>query len=127
MVGAPPSFLNSCLEPTAVCWSFLYSTPREIICGPGERRRLVKYAFASFWPRLLRERRSNDLFGAAIYEALRRLAITMLAEMGKFQVVERGYIDHMCAGPIGAAAAWLGMESAAAPVDRCARTFPAAA
>jgi asparagine synthase (glutamine-hydrolysing) len=73
---------------------FLYSIPREVVCGPGERRRLMRRAFSPFWPPLLRARKSKDLFGGAFYQALRPLALMMLAEIDKLQVIQRGYIDR---------------------------------
>ena len=73
--------------------SFLLSIPPEIVCGPNERRRLMRRAFSPFWPPALRQRGSKDSFAGVFYKALRPIATKLLPAVEKLQVVERGYID----------------------------------
>jgi asparagine synthase (glutamine-hydrolysing) len=73
--------------------SFVLSIPPEIVCGPGERRRLMRRAFSPFWPPALRTRRSKDSFAGVFYDALRPIARKLLSDVERLQVVERGYID----------------------------------
>ncbi len=73
--------------------TFLLSIPPEIVCGPGERRRLMRRAFYPFWPPPLRTRGSKDSFAGVFYKALQPIAKKLLPEIKRLQVVERGYID----------------------------------
>lgn len=73
--------------------SFLLSIPPEIICGPGDRRRLMRHAFSPFWPPALRTRRSKDVFDGLFYNALRPIAARLLPDVDTLHVVKRGYID----------------------------------
>jgi len=71
---------------------FMLSIPPEIVCGPGEPRRLMRRAFHGLWPPQLRRRRSKDGFAGTFLESLRPLAAALL-QRRSLQVVERGYID----------------------------------
>ena len=71
---------------------FLMSVPADVLCRPGEPRRLMRRALADFWPPKLRTRRSKSLFGAPQFEALKPLAARLLAER-RWHVVDRGWID----------------------------------
>jgi len=73
--------------------AYLSAIPSEILCGPGQRRRLMRRAFSPFWPPSLRVRGSKDSFGAVFYAALRPIATQMLSDLKRLKVVERGYID----------------------------------
>jgi len=72
---------------------FMLSIPADVICGPGEPRRLMRRAFQDLWPPDLRTRRSKDSFGGVMMDGLRPLAKKMAAAMPKLEVVERGYVD----------------------------------
>jgi asparagine synthase (glutamine-hydrolysing) len=72
---------------------FLMNVPAEILCRPGEPRRLMRSAFADLWPSKLRERRSKGSFSAPWQEAMRPIAHTLL-KTNRFQLVDRGVIDH---------------------------------
>lgn len=72
---------------------FLMSIPAEILCRPGEPRRLMRSAFADLWPRKLRDRRSKGSFSAPWQEALRQLARVLL-EAKQFHLVDRGVVDR---------------------------------
>ena len=73
--------------------TYLLSIPPEILCGPGEPRRLMRRAFRPFWPPELRRRGSKDSFGRVFLDALRPLAVDLLGDVDRLQVVERGYVD----------------------------------
>lgn len=72
---------------------YMMSIPPEIVCAPGEPRRLMRRALSPLWPPELRRRRSKDTFSTIFFEALRPLARLMLHEPGKLEVVERGYVE----------------------------------
>ena len=72
---------------------FLMSVPANILCRPGEPRRLMRAAFADYWPAKLRERRSKGVFNTPWQAALRPLAHT-LAEAKQLHVVERGFVER---------------------------------
>ena len=69
------------------------SVPANILCRPGEPRRLMRAAFADYWPAKLRERRSKGVFNTPWQAALRPLAHT-LAEAKQLHVVERGFVER---------------------------------
>jgi hypothetical protein len=72
---------------------FLMSVPADVLCRPGEPRRLMRSALADLWPPRLRKRRSKGLFQAPMREALRPLAINLLKGR-ELQLVERGFVDR---------------------------------
>jgi asparagine synthase (glutamine-hydrolysing) len=71
---------------------FLMTTPAEVLCRPGEPRRLMRSALSDLWPVRLRERRSKGGFGAPWQEALRPMARTLI-NATQLYVVDRGFID----------------------------------
>ena len=71
---------------------YLMSVPAQILCRPGEPRRLMRLAFADFWPSKLRERRSKGVFNIPWQTALRPLA-RMLLQSQRLQVVEREFVN----------------------------------
>lgn len=73
--------------------SFMSSIPADIVCRPGEPRRLMRRALQELWPQALRKRKSKDAFGGVYLESLSRLAKVLLIEKGSCQVVERGFVD----------------------------------
>ena len=71
---------------------FLTTVPADVLCRPGEPRRLMRSAFSEMWPLKLRGRRSKGLFNAPWQEALRPLARALLKDR-QLQVVERGFVN----------------------------------
>lgn len=71
---------------------FLMTVPANVLCRPGEPRRLMRSAFADLWPVKLRERRSKGLFNAPWQEALRPVARALL-KARQLNLVERGFVD----------------------------------
>ena len=72
---------------------FLMAVPADVLCRPGEPRRLMRSALSDLWPPALRRRRSKGLFHAPMREALRPLARDLL-QGPALQVVERGLVDR---------------------------------
>jgi asparagine synthase (glutamine-hydrolysing) len=72
---------------------YMLSIPADIVCRPGEPRRLMRRAFQGLWPPELRKRRSKDLFDSVFLESLRPIARSFLKAPRQLQVVERGYVD----------------------------------
>lgn len=71
---------------------FLVTVPADILCGPGQPRRLMRAALSDLWPLKLRERRSKGLFNLPWQEALRPIAAVLL-KTRQLHVVERGFVD----------------------------------
>jgi len=72
---------------------FLMSVPANVLCRPGEPRRLMRSALSDLWPQKLRERRSKGSFNSPWQEALRPLARSLL-KTKTFHSVERGFVDR---------------------------------
>lgn len=72
---------------------FLLSVPADVVCRPGEPRRLMRRALSTMWPRALRGRRSKSLFSSSYLKAFRPLAVKLLQER-RWRVVERGWVDR---------------------------------
>jgi asparagine synthase (glutamine-hydrolysing) len=71
---------------------FLFSVSSDVLCRPGEPRRLMRRALADLWPPRLRARRSKGLLGAPQFEALKPLAARLIAER-RWQVADRGWVN----------------------------------
>ena len=71
---------------------FLMTVPVDILCGPGEPRKLMRSALSDLWPAKLRMRRSKGLFNLPWQEALGPVART-LENAREFLLVERGFLD----------------------------------
>jgi hypothetical protein len=71
----------------------LMRLPARVLCTPGAPRRLMRRAFAEWWPEGLRTRRSKSLFAGPWIEALRPMAMRLLAAP-RLEVVERGWIER---------------------------------
>ena len=71
---------------------FLMTVPAEVLCRPGQPRRLMRSTLSDLWPLKLRLRRSKGLFNAPWQEALRPLA-RMLLQARQLHVVERRFVD----------------------------------
>ena len=74
-------------------FEFLLSVPADVVCRPGEPRRLMRRALSAMWPAALRGRRSKSLFGSPYLKAFRPLAVELL-QTRPWRVVERGWIDR---------------------------------
>ncbi len=72
---------------------FLMAVPTDVLCRPGEPRRLIRSALSDLWPLKLRARRSKGLFNLPWQEALRPLAGALLQDR-QLHVVERGFVDR---------------------------------
>ena len=72
---------------------FLMTVPADVLCQPGEPRRLMRCALADLWPIKLRNRRSKGLFNAPWQEALQPLAQVLLAAR-HLNLVELGFLDR---------------------------------
>lgn len=72
---------------------FLMTVPVEVLCRPGEPRRLMRSALSHLWPVKLQMRRSKGLFNLPWQAALTSLA-SVVMEAKELQVVERGYVDR---------------------------------
>ena len=71
---------------------FLMTVPADILCRPGEPRKLMRSALSDLWPRKVRERRSKGSFNAPWQEASRPLARALLSAT-TLRSVERGFVD----------------------------------
>jgi len=69
------------------------TVPVEVLCGPGEPRRLMRSAVSDLWPLKLRMRRSKGLFNLPWQEALMPLAHVLLSA-NQLHIVERGLVDR---------------------------------
>ena len=72
---------------------FLMAVPPNILCQPGEPRRLMRSALSDLWPLKLQTRRSKGLFNAPWQEALRPLAYALL-QSRQLHSAERGFVDR---------------------------------
>ena len=72
---------------------FLMAVPADVLCRPGEPRRLMRSALADLWPPKVRTRRSKGSFGTPWQEALRPLAGALLQDR-QLHVVESGFVDR---------------------------------
>lgn len=72
---------------------FMLALPGDVLCRPGEPRRLMRRALAELWPDRLRARRSKSLFGRPWIEALRPLAIGLL-QAPQWHVTARGWVHR---------------------------------
>ena len=72
---------------------FLMTVPANILCQPGEPRKLMRAALSDLWPLKLRERRSKGSFNAPWQEASRPVARALL-KAKKLHCVEHGFVDR---------------------------------
>jgi len=72
---------------------FLMSVPANVLCQPGEPRRLMRSALSDLWPSKLRARRSKGSFNAPWQGALRPVARALL-KTKTLHSVERGFVDR---------------------------------
>lgn len=72
---------------------FLMTIPANVLCRPGEPRRLMRAALSDLWPYKLRARRSKGSFNAPWQEASKPLA-RMLLKVKHLHSVEHGFVDR---------------------------------
>lgn len=72
---------------------FLMTIPTDVLCRPGEPRKLMRSAFSDLWPLKLRERRSKGSFNVPWQQALRPLARALL-NAKELHSVEREFVDR---------------------------------
>ena len=72
---------------------FLMAVPADVLCQPGEPRRLMRSAMSDLWSPKLQTRRSKGLFNTPWQEALRPLAHGLL-QLRKLHSVECGFVDR---------------------------------
>jgi asparagine synthase (glutamine-hydrolysing) len=72
---------------------FLMTVPADMLCRPGEPRRLMRSALSDLWPVKVRERRSKGMFNTPWQAALRPLARALL-HTRQLHVVERELVDR---------------------------------
>lgn len=68
------------------------TVPVDVLCAPGQPRKLMRSALSHLWPLKLQGRRSKGLFNAPWQEALAPIAAA-LKKCEELQVVECGYVD----------------------------------
>ena len=71
---------------------FLLTIPANMVCRPGEPRRLMRRALANLLPPRIVSRRSKALFNVPWLRALQPLASALLSS-NRRHVVERGWVD----------------------------------
>ena len=72
---------------------FLMSLPVDVLCRPGEPRRLMRSAFSHLWPPKLQQRRSKGLLNTPWQEGLIPLA-RILLKASRLHCVEHGFVDR---------------------------------
>jgi len=72
---------------------FLMTVPVDVLCRPGEPRRLMRSSLSHLWPVELQRRRSKALFNLPWQEALRPLA-GVLTKSKELHLVEHGFVDR---------------------------------
>ncbi len=72
---------------------FLMTVPANVLCRPGEPRRLMRSTFSDLWPNKLRERRSKGSFSAPWKESIRPIALRLLSAK-HLHVVDRNLVDR---------------------------------
>ena len=72
---------------------FVMTVPVDVLCGPGQPRKLMRSALSDLWPVKLRHRRSKGLFHVPSQESLRQLARILLNDR-ELHLVERGFVDR---------------------------------
>lgn len=72
---------------------FLMRVPVDMLCAPGEPRRLMRRALGHLLPRALRSRRSKSLFGGPMLQAFAPFAAALL-KTREWNVVARGWVDR---------------------------------
>jgi hypothetical protein len=72
---------------------FVMTVPLDVLCGPGQPRKLMRSALSDLWPVKLQRRRSKGLLHVPSQEAFRQLA-RILLNSGELHLVERGFVDR---------------------------------
>jgi asparagine synthase (glutamine-hydrolysing) len=72
---------------------FLMAVPPDVLCRPGEPRRLMRSALSDLWPAKLQARRSKGLFNVPWQEALKPMAHALLTAEHLY-LAEHGFVDR---------------------------------
>jgi hypothetical protein len=72
---------------------FMMTIPTDVVCRPGEPRRLMRSAFSNLLPNAVARRKSKGDYGAHFNRSLRPLAIELLKDVNGMQLVQRGWVD----------------------------------
>lgn len=72
---------------------FLLAIPPNVLCGPGEPRRLMRRAFRELLPPEVVQRRSKASFTGTFLQSLRPAARTLLERSRPLLLAEYGYVD----------------------------------
>jgi hypothetical protein len=72
---------------------FLMAVPPDVLCRPGEPRRLMRSALSDLWPAKLQARRSKGLFNVPWQEALKPMAQVLLTAEHLY-LAEHGFVDR---------------------------------
>jgi asparagine synthase (glutamine-hydrolysing) len=72
---------------------FLLAIPANILCGPGEQRRLHRRALRELLPREVLQRRSKASFSGTFLQSLRPAARALLEPSRPLLLAEHGYVD----------------------------------
>ncbi|HUP04012.1 MAG TPA: asparagine synthase-related protein, partial [Bryobacteraceae bacterium] len=67
--------------------------PPDVVCRPGEPRRLMRRAFADLLPTAILRRRSKAAFGGVYRQALRPMAAEALRDPAGLRCVEFGFAE----------------------------------
>jgi asparagine synthase (glutamine-hydrolysing) len=73
---------------------FLLAIPANILCGPGEPRRLHRRAFSELLPANVVQRQSKASFSGTFLQSLRPAARALLEQSRPLLLAEHGYVDH---------------------------------
>jgi asparagine synthase (glutamine-hydrolysing) len=72
---------------------YISAIPRDKLCGPGERRRLMRSAFGSLLPVEITNRKSKALMDYQIHIEAQELLQRLPKEAVDWEVVKRGWVD----------------------------------
>jgi asparagine synthase (glutamine-hydrolysing) len=72
---------------------FLLAIPANILCGPGEPRRLHRRAFSELLPENVVQRQSKASFSGTFLQSLRPAARALLEQSRPLLLAEHGYVD----------------------------------
>jgi len=73
---------------------FMLTIPPAQVCRPGELRRLMRRAFATFLPAPIANRKSKAVYTQPYRQALLSLAAVLMAEPDKIRTVELGFLER---------------------------------
>lgn len=72
---------------------YMRAIPRDRLCGPGERRRLMRRAFADLLPHEVAKRKTKALMGYQYYTEAQELIQRLPADASDWEVSKRGWVE----------------------------------